>query len=337
MAAPHWLGEPPHDPADLAAWALSRIAATAAEDARVQASVELTYAPRDAEPDLGGRYGPRPVSERPEPRPAEARTIRLTGVSTRTLREEDSDEPWAALLDPARLVRGIGEVLSARRTEDGTVELTLAPHPLFASPEDPWLPPGAGTLTVRVDPATGFLTAAELTDAHGTLATARLTGLHAEAAPSSPDAARALARMARTLLEPARLRAEVRVDAETHEDLTFTPVPSERSWTVTCAAGTLTLSGDYEPDQTSPAAARLAELLTPARIVSHLAHVTPSSPYSFTATVRPLRTFPFSAWAPDDALTCHFTVDEATGVLLAAKATEGDRALFHHVVTLLPT
>ncbi len=182
MAAPHWLGEPPRDSEELAAWALSRIAATAAEDARVEATVELAYAPRDAEPDLGGRYGPRPVAERPGPRQGEARTIRLTGVSTRMLREEDSDEPWAMLLDPARLVRGIGEVPSARRTEDGAVDLTLAPHPLFASPEDPWLPPGARTLTVRVDPATGFLTAAELTDAHGTLATARLTDLHTEAA-----------------------------------------------------------------------------------------------------------------------------------------------------------
>ncbi len=93
--------------------------------------------------------------------------------------------------------------------------------------------------------------------------------------------------------------------------------------------------GRLRADRTSPAAARLAELLTPARIVSHLAHVTPTSPTSLAATVRPLRTFPFSAWAPDDGLTCHFTVDEATGVLLSAEAAADSRMVLHHTVTAL--
>ncbi|PWI10541.1 hypothetical protein DIZ27_11175 [Streptomyces sp. NWU339] len=87
--------------------------------------------------------------------------------------------------------------------------------------------------------------------------------------------------------------------------------------------------------RTSPAAARLAEMLTPARIVSHLAHVEATSPASVRATVRPLRTFPFGAWAPDETLTCHFTVDPATGVLVRAEAAAEHRTVFRHIVTTL--
>jgi hypothetical protein len=141
--------------------------------------------------------------------------------------------------------------------------------------------------------------------------------------------------MAATLLEPARLTAEVRIEADPHDDLSFTPAPSSRSWTVSSDRGSLAVAGDYEPDRTSPVAARLAELLTPARIVSHLAHVTATSPTSIEATVRPLRSFPLSAWAPDSTLTCHFTVDPTTGVLVRAGATSDRRTVFHHTVTAL--
>ncbi|MCH0542242.1 hypothetical protein I3F58_22355 [Streptomyces sp. MUM 203J] len=329
MAAPHRLGTPPSEPSALAAWALSRLAATAAEDVRADAVVEYTRAPRAADARLGGRYGTwTPGGGKPE------ETFRLRGLSSRDLRTEDGDEPWAVLFDPARLIRAVGGVTDARRTPE-EVEATLTPTPWFAAPTDPWLPPAAHSLTVRIDPATGFLLRATLSDDQGELATARVPALSLKEPPATTasSAATTLARMARTLLEPTALTAGVRIQAETHEDLDYTAVPSPRTWTVSTGAATLTMSGAYEPDRTGPRAARLAELLTPARIVAHLADVRATSPTSIRSTVRPLRTFPFSAWAPDEDVTCHFRVDPATGVLLEAKATSTDHTLFHHVVT----
>ncbi|URM90148.1 hypothetical protein LUW75_09285 [Streptomyces sp. MRC013] len=335
MAASHWLGDPPADRERLAAWALSRVAATAAEDVHVDAVVDIVHAARDARTDLGGRFGGCEVGEPDAGQAEERRRFRLDGISPRRLREEDCDEPWAALFDPARLVRGIATVRNVRRGREW-VELVLTPHAAFAAPADAWLPPGACDLVVRVDTATGFLLSATVVDEQGPLVTGRISGLAIrDTSPSPADAGRVLARMARTLVEPARLTADVRIETDTHTDLSTTPVPSVRSWTVSCGTETLTVTGDYAPDRTSPAAARLAELLAPARIVSHLAHVEATSPASITATVRPLRSFPLSAWAPDESLTCRFTVDRTTGVLLYAEATEGDHTLFRHVVTSL--
>jgi hypothetical protein len=344
MATTHWLGDPPaeHDP--LTAWALSRLAATVAEDARVDAVVEIACEEREFEPELGGRFGAGTTGGPASRRPGGTRTFRLDGVSPALLREEDSDEPWAVLFDPARLIRGIGAVTRAERGE-GYVELSLVPHPLFADPADAWLPPGARGLVVRLDPGTGFLSSATLHDDRGSLATARVPELNVHDARSSAEAGWVVARMARTLVEPVRLTADIAVEVDPHEDLAFTGGPSARSWTVSAGGRELTVTGDYAPDATSPSAARLAELLAPARIVSHLAHVTAVSATSVRAGVRPLRTFPFSAWASDDSLTCGFTVDPETGVLVRAEATAevtGDeeangrgRVVFRHVVTAL--
>ncbi|MEU6523906.1 hypothetical protein ABZ892_14045 [Streptomyces sp. NPDC046924] len=334
MAATHWLGGPPADRERLASWALARIASTAAEDARVDATVDIEYAARDVEADLGGRFGADTVGEPANRRREERRSLRLAGISPLRLREEDSDEPWAVLFDPARLIRGIGAVTEASRSGEW-VELALVPDALFAAPTDPWLPPGAHGLTLRLDPVSGFLRSATLHDEQGPLATARVTDLDVLDTRSSAEAGTPLARMAETLLEPARLAAKVRIEADPHDDLSFTAVPSARSWTISSGAETLTMTGEYEPDRTSPAAARLAEMLAPARIVSHLAYVEATSPTSVRATVRPLRTFPFSAWAPDETLTCHFTVDPATGVLVRAEATAGHRTVFRHIITAL--
>ncbi|GAA2268265.1 hypothetical protein GCM10010145_48540 [Streptomyces ruber] len=334
MAATPWLGGRPADNERLAAWALSRIAATGAEDACVDAVIDIVYAARDTEADLGGRFGSGVVGEPATRRPERRQSFHLDGISPLRLREEDSDEPWAVLLDPARLLRGIGTVTQASRSQEG-IDLTVTAHPDFADPTDPWLPPGAHSLTVQLDPDTGFLRSAALHDEQGTLATAQVSDLNVRDAPPSTQAGEILARMARTLLEPTRLTAEVHIETDPHEDLSITSVPASRSWTILVDENTLTMTGDYAPDRTSPAAARLAELLTPARIVSHLANVTPTSPHSLQATVRPLRTFPFSAWAPDDALTCHFTVDPETGVLVRAAATARGRTVFRHTVTAL--
>ncbi|MFE9772668.1 hypothetical protein ACFYOV_13490 [Streptomyces sp. NPDC005931] len=330
MATTHWLGDPPADHEPLIAWALSRIGATVAEDA----VVDVAYAARDADADLGGRFGARVAGEPQSPRHGRTQTFRLDGVAPARLREEDPDEPWAVLFDPARLIRGIGTVTGAVRGENW-VELSLAPHASFADPADAWLPPGARGLVVRLDPVTGFLRSATLHDDQGLLATARTGELNVRGARSSAEAGRVAARMARTLVEPVRLTAGVDVEADPHDDYSFTSVPSARSWTVSVGGQCLTLTGDYAPDRTSPVAARLAELLAPARIVSHLAHVTAVSATSVRAGVRPLRTFPFSAWAPDEALTCGFTIDMETGVLVRAEAEADDRVVFRHVVTAL--
>lgn len=330
MAAPHWLGTPPSEPSALAAWALSRLAATAAEDVRADAVVEYTRSPRAAEARLGGRYGTwTPSSQNAE------ETFHLRDLSSRSLRQEDTDELWAPLFDPSRLIRAVGGVTDAHRTPEG-VELTLTPSPWFAAPTDPWLPPAAHSLTARIDPTTGFLLRTTLRDDHGELATAQVTALTLTApSTTAPPAAKSLARMARTLLEPTTLRAKVHIKADTHEELDYAALPSPRTWKVSTTTAILTMSGDYVPDRTSPRAARLAELLTPARIVSHLAEVRATSPTSISSTVRPLRTFPFSAWAPDEEVTCHFKVDPTTGVLLQATAASEARTLFHHEVTSL--
>ncbi|WP_432057252.1 hypothetical protein [Streptomyces sp. bgisy022] len=332
MAPTHWLGEPPAQRDPLTGWALSRLASAVAEDVRLNAVVDVTSTARAVEADLDGPFGARAAGSPATGRPGEAQTYRLTDVSTRGLREEDAGEPWAVLFDPARLIRGIGTVTGARRDHD-EVELALAPHPLFADPADDWLPPGARRLVVRLDPGTGLLRSAVLHDDEGPLATARVREVHINEVRSEEIAGQVLARMARTLVEPARLTAEVAVEADPHEDLSFTPEPSARSWTITVGRDTMKVSGDYAPDGTGPLAARLAELLAPARIVSHLTHATPGPGTSVRSGIRPLRTFPFSAWAPDDSLTCTFAVDPDTGVLLRAEATASGHSVFHHTVT----
>ncbi|MFI0135089.1 hypothetical protein [Streptomyces luteogriseus] len=79
--------------------------------------------------------------------------------------------------------------------------------------------------------------------------------------------------MTRNVVEPAHLTADVAIEADPFEDMAYTGEPSARSWTVSVGGRESTVTGDYAPDATSPPAARLAELLAPARIVSHLAHV----------------------------------------------------------------
>ncbi|CAL9437671.1 hypothetical protein [Streptomyces sp. enrichment culture] len=332
MATTHWLGDPPAQRDPLTGWALSRLASAVAEDVRLDAVVDVTSTARPVEADLGGPFGARVAGSPATGRSGEARTYRLTDISTRSLREEDEGEPWAVLFDPARLIRGIGTVTGARRDGDG-IELVLTPHPLFADPADDWLPPGARSLVVRLDPATGLLRSAVLHDDQGLLLTARVREVHIDEVRSEEGAGQVLARMARTLVEPARLTAEVTVETDPHEDLSFTSEPSARSWTVTVGRETVRMSGDYAPDRTGPLAARLAELLAPARIVSHLTHAMPGLGTSVRSRVRPLRTFPFSAWAPDDGLTCTFAVDPDTGVLLQAEATASGHSVFHHTVT----
>lgn len=332
MAPTHWLGEPPVERDPLTGWALSRLASAVAEDVRLDAVVDVTSTARAVEADLGGPFGARAVGSPATGRPGESQTFRLTNISTRGLREEDAREPWAVLFDPARLIRGIGTVTGARRDGDA-VELALTPHPLFADPADDWLPPGARRLVVRLDPGTGLLRSAVLHDDEGPLVTARVREVHIDEVRSEERAGQVLARMARTLVEPARLTAEIAVEADPHEDLSFTPQPSARSWTVTVGRETVRVTGGYAPDRTAPLAARLAELLAPARIVSHLTRVTPGPGNSVRSGVRPLRTFPFSAWAPNDSLTCTFAVDPDTGVLLRAEATASGQPVIRHTVT----
>ncbi|MFJ3443247.1 hypothetical protein ACIPM2_19000 [Streptomyces sp. NPDC086081] len=98
MATTPWLGDPPaeHDP--LTAWALSRLAATVAEGARVNAVVEIADGVREFEPELGGRVGAGTTGGPAARRPGGTRTFRLDGVSPALLREEDSGELWAVLL-----------------------------------------------------------------------------------------------------------------------------------------------------------------------------------------------------------------------------------------------
>ncbi|MFJ3443248.1 hypothetical protein ACIPM2_19005 [Streptomyces sp. NPDC086081] len=93
---------------------------------------------------------------------------------------------------------------------EGYVELALVPHPLFADPADVWLPPGARGLVVRLDPGTGFLSAATVHDDRGPLATVRVHELNVHDVRSSDEAGWVVTRMARTLVEPVRLTADGR-------------------------------------------------------------------------------------------------------------------------------
>ncbi|MCC5034223.1 hypothetical protein DMH02_013565 [Streptomyces sp. WAC 00631] len=56
-----------------------------------------------------------------------------------------------------------------------------------------------------------------------------------------------------------------------------------------------------------------------------------------TATVRPMRAFPMSCWAPDEDVESRFTIDLATGVLKEAIARLGDREFAHYGITSLRT
>jgi hypothetical protein len=292
--------------------------------------------------------------------------IGIDGTSGKQLREDESGEQaLATLFDPARLIRGIGAVVGARpgrRIGRDCVEMEVEPHRLFADPAGYWLPGDARSLRVAVDTATGFLLAAELRAHDGSVISWHLDELRADAVPptgpcavrdgrlNAPSSAHdqagyVPARMAATLLEPVRLTAGVTIERDSHRDLSPSHLgaPSgRRSWDVTVAgpdggSEQFAMTGDYRPDRTGPAAARLAELLSPARIVSHLQEVTPTGPASLSATIRPMRTFPFSAWAPDDGLACGFTVDPATGVLVRAelRAPEAERPVACHVVNSL--
>lgn len=347
MAAPHRLSALADDQAGLARWALGRMAATAAEDVRFGAEAECGQ--HRVPGDLSGRYGWHEEGYEVKPGAMELSSparLHLQAVSTAGLRREDeaAGDPLLSLCDPARLVSGVADASGGRCAWEGErpcVEVTLVPHPWTADPEDPWLPPGATRLRVRVDTATGFLLRARAYDERGCFRSGRLRDLRvaAGAGPESAGGAAplVLARMATAVLEPVRLSAEVEAVPEAEAGLTPASLPSNRSWSVTLpgtAAPPVEISGNYVPDQADPAAARLAELLTPARIVSHLAEVTATGPDSIEATVRPLRSFPFSAWAPEAPLTCRFTVDPSTGVLLRAHTLDGTRTLSRAEVTV---
>ncbi|MEV7613390.1 hypothetical protein [Streptomyces sp. NPDC089799] len=348
MTVSHPLAGIAAQPETAARWALGRMASAAAEDVRFDAVARSSG--HRVPDDVSGRYGShgtaRFESSAPEP---EGREV-LDGASTAELRADVSVgvDPCLALADPARLVSAVATATDGRLTWQGerpAVELVLTPNPESADPDGSWLPPGATRLIATVDVRTGLLLGARVFDSHGCFRTGelRLTRTSADTAAALPadgtGAGTVLARMATALLDPVRLHA--RIDAQPGVDVppATASSPSRRRWTVTVHSpdGILTadISGDYRSDRTSPGAARLAELLTPSRIVSHLAHATATGPDSLRATVRPLRSFPLSAWAPDEHLTCDFTVDPATGVLLLAHTTDSDsRTLFRCEVHL---
>ncbi|MEU5214989.1 hypothetical protein AB0G79_02155 [Streptomyces sp. NPDC020807] len=318
------------------------MAAAAAENVRFDAVAES--AQHRVAQDVAGRYGAhsavRFAGREPEPPARES----LEDASTAELRRDVSIgvDPCLALTDPARLVSAVAGITGGRLTWHGerpAIDVVLTPDPESAAPDDPWLPPGAARLAVTVDVRTGMLLRAHAFDAHGCFRSGelRLTRTSIDTCPAPvpyEGGARAvLARMATSRLDPVRLRAEVDATPDIGEPLTPASLPSRRWWTVTVLSPGATLttdvSGDYRSDQTAPAAARLAELLTPARIVSHLAHADPSGPDSLRATVRPLRAFPLSAWAPEEDLTCEFTIDPTTGILLHARTADASsRTLF---------
>jgi hypothetical protein len=342
------------DETGLARWALARMAAAAAWD--VQFDAEARYTLHRAPQDVSGRYGWHDVGRFEAVESPPDGRLRIDFESSARLRQEDeaAGDPLLSLCDPARLVSGVATASAGQCTwVDGRscVDVTLVPHAWTADPQDPWLPPGAAYLRVGVDTATGFLLHARVHDRQGCYRTGHLHGLRASADGSSPDADAdrvqktsmqgapfVLARMATGLLDPVRLKAEVTSVPEIESELAVASVPSSRSWDVMLRGAqtvTVHMSGDYEPDQGDAAAARLAELLTPARIVSHLAEVASDGPASVTATVRPMRSFPFSAWAPEEGLTCRFTLDPDTGVLLHACTRDGARTLSRMDVTCL--
>lgn len=335
MAASHPLTGIARDPEGAARWALGRMAAAAAEDVRFDAVAEsaLHRVPQD----VAGRYGAHSALRfgSSEPEPAVRET--LDDASSAELRQDVSIgvDPCLALTDPARLVGAVTAATDGRLTwygERPTVDVVLTPDLESAAPDDPWLPPRADRLAVSVDVRTGMLLRARVFDAQGCFRSGELRLIRTSAdtgpAPASyvTEAGTVLARMATSRLDPVRLRAEIDAEPGISEPLTPASVPSRRRWTVTVhgPGPTLTtdISGDYRSDQATPAAARLSELLTPARIVSHLAHAVPTGPHSIHTTVRPLRSFPLSAWAPEEDLTCEFTIDPATGILLHARTAD---------------
>ncbi|WP_158677794.1 hypothetical protein [Streptomyces sp. SPB074] len=326
------------------------MAAAAAWDVHFDA--EARYDQHRSPEDVSGRYGWHSAERFEETEATSTGQLRIDSGSSARLRKKDeaSGDPLLSLCDPARLISGVASASAGRCTWiDGRscVEVTLVPHPWTADPQDPWLPPGATHLTAGIDTATGFLLHARAYDRQGCFRSGQLRNLRATAGDGSPVTGAAptsaeegapfvLARMATSLLDPVRLRAGVTAVPDIESELSVANVPSRRSWAVTLAGRntTLDISGDYEPDQTDPAAARLAELLSPARVVSHLAEVTTAGPTSIRATVRPMRSFPFSAWAFEEGLVCHFTLAPDTGILLRAHTGDGSRTLFRMDVTV---
>ncbi|NJQ01781.1 hypothetical protein [Streptomyces zingiberis] len=342
MAASDQLNSPPLDDWRLPAWALARMGAALAEDTPFQARVVCTD-------DEG------------------ARTVEVGGSSARLREAEGGDPRVAALFDPALLIRDFATVSARHGSSIGRpcVVLDVVPHPAWADPESPWCPPGATSARLAVDTATGFVLEAATTRAGATISRGRVEHLAGpapgpegggrfgirEGCPSGPneagDGAWALARMAATLLEPLDATARVTVHSEAlgrvADDPEPVPAPGERRWTVTAerlgdGERTVTMGDDPDPHESRFVIARLAEMLTPARIVSHLRRVTVppgSDGTTVTATVRPMRAFPMSCWAPDEDVECRFTVDPATGVLIDAVARLGDRELAHYGITSL--
>ncbi|MCN9240280.1 hypothetical protein NGF19_05645 [Streptomyces sp. RY43-2] len=352
MATPHPLKALALDHAGLARWALGRMAAAAAENVRFSADAECCQ--HRVPEDLSGRYGWHSVGHLGEAEAASSARVRFDTDSSARLRRDDeaAGDPLLSLCDPARLVSGVAAASAGQCAwNEGRpcVDVTLVPHPWTADPQDPWLPPGVKHLTAGVDIATGFLLHTGAYDAQGCFRSGHLRNLRTTADGSAPKADEAwtpagteegasfvLARMATSLLDPVRMRADVVAVPEIESEPSVASVPSRRSWAVTLRGRntiTVNMSGDYEPDQADPAVARLAELLSPARIVSHLAEVAATGPTSIKATVRPMRSFPFSAWAPEEGLTCHFTVDPTTGILLQAHTMDGPQTLFRNQVT----
>ncbi|WP_327188783.1 hypothetical protein [Streptomyces xinghaiensis] len=345
MAASDWLGRPPPDGGRrLAAWTLARMGAALAEDTPFEARVVRT--------DEEG-----------------ARTVEVSGSSARLREAEGGDPGVAALFDPASLIRDIGTASARHGTVLGRpcVVLDVVPHPVWADPDSPWCPPGAASARLVVDTATGFLLEAATTRPGAPASHARVDGLVGPVPVpegdgpfgtrgwcrpdrgEAGDAAWALGRMAATLLEPLDATARVTVHSEAMgriaDDPQPVPEPGERRWTVTVErAGdgerTVVMGDDPDPHNSRFVIARLAEMLAPARIVSHLRRVAVppgTDGTTVTAAVRPMRTFPMSVWAPDEDAECRFTIDPVTGVLSEAIARLGDRELAHYGITSLRT
>jgi hypothetical protein len=342
MAASDWLGAAPAgEGRSLAVWAVARMAAALAEDVPFEAEIACAEG-------------------------ADRSTVKVSGSSAALRREEGGDPGVTALFDPASLIRDIGTVRARHGTRLGRpcVALEITPHPEWADPDSPWCQPDAQSVQLVVDAATGFLVEAETPWRDGLACHYQVTSLVTATQlpdgespfgaqewkapdPAARDAAWPLARMAATLLEPVRASAQVTVHAEElgepPTDPTAVPPPGDRSWSVTLAttghaARTVTMGDDHDPQHTPFVIARLAEMLTPARIVSQLREVSlvpDAGGTTVSATVRPMRAFPLSAWAPDESAVCRFTVDPVTGVLTAAAVHIGDKELAHYSVTAL--
>ncbi|WP_344262454.1 hypothetical protein [Streptomyces sodiiphilus] len=370
MATADWLGSPPADEPSLTMWALARMASVAgaagADAPPVRARVRTREIDRGLR--LGGRFGDRvlSVSGPAEPRgaggaSAETSEDDVSGVPGVSDAEGPADPAVTALFDPAVLVRDFARVRAAPAVRLGRpcVALRVRPHPVWADPHSPWCPPGAREARLVLDVATGCLLEAELVTSRGVATHCEVVefasaagmpdgpaavrgGVWRAPAPRGADAAGwALARMAVTLAEPCSVAAEVTMATEPR-DVTFDGLPSpgsSRHWRVGVTGPDglrqeLLMGDGYDPQDVPVPVARLAELLTPGRVVSHLAAVSaqeaepevPGPGVHITASVRPWRTFPFAAWAPEDGLNCAFRVDAATGLLVRAllRDTSGD-------------